>query len=703
MPTAPVYRPNQVRTRALDTSALQPLQGSAFGGSVGQAMSGLGKAVGDAAAVQQQILDQQAETRTRETAVELGSRLNAELYGPQGLMLKDGRQFIDSVEPTQKRLEAIRKEYLQRGSNALERRMIADVVEREFQPAMNGITRQHVKAVDTENKASASSLIANLGDRLVSVTGVDPEATSRTRSQLDAALADEARIYGYDPQTSEQRRRQVLSRTHVYAIGKLLDEDPDAAEKALEAAVASGEITADTQVSLRKAVNDGKMEVAAGNFAMELATQGTVDLSGPEQFTPPLDEMPDASSTYGMRSDPHTGERKMHTGQDLPAPMGSPVKATAPGKVIFAGNKGGYGLRVEVDHGDGVITTYSHLSAANVKVGDTVPAGKAIAAVGSSGKSTGPHLHYELIRGGQKVDPSKPGAPPAASKRVELTPESINAYALKASGGNPVLYKRLRAEGMTEYNSRKVIEREREEKLYEMAWSQIEGASSTRVVKRSVWNSLTPQQRITLENYAESNAKGSEVETDMGHYGDLMTLQADDPKAFANYSFETDPKLSMADRRALIGQRTTVRKDMNNPEKSAKQTSLEVTNRIAGIAKPTNMKKEQESAFKGALFRAVASTEQATGKPMTEAEILTLAGSLSVDATVGQGMFGAKKAPLYTQMPGSDPKRRPTIDQVPQNVRQDMVRQFAQANGRLPTADELVTRYVTLRAQGKVQ
>lgn len=699
MPTAPVYRPNQVRTRALDTSALQPLQGSAFGGQVGQAISGLGKSVDEAAQVAEQIADKQAETEARQAAVDAGARLNAELYGPQGLMLKDGRQFIDAVEPTQKRLEALRKEFLQRGSNGLSRRMIADVVEREFQPAFNGIARQHAKAVDTENKASASSLVANLGDRLVSVTGVDDEAASRTRAQLDAAIADEARVYGYDPQTAEQRRRQVLSKNHVFAIGKLLDEDPDAAEKALEAAVASGEITADTQIQLRKAVNDGKLEVAAGNFAMELATQDTLDMSGPDQFMPPLDDMPDASSSYGMRSDPHTGQRKMHTGQDLPAPMGSPVKATAPGKVIFAGNKGGYGLRVEVDHGDGVITTYSHLSAANVKVGDTVPAGQAIAKVGSSGKSTGPHLHYELIRGGQKVDPTKPGAVP---KRAELTPENIQAYALKASGGNPKMYKRLYAEGMAAYNQKQVVKREREEKLYELAWSQIEGASSTSVVSRSVWNSLTPQQRITLGNYADSNAKGTEVETDMGHYGDLMTLQADDPRAFANYSFETDPKLSMSDRRALIGQRTTVRKDLNNPEKSAKQTSLEVTNRVATIAKPTGMKKEQESAFKGALFRAVASTEQATGKPMTEAEILTLAGSLAVDATTGRGLFGPKKAPLYTQMPGADPKRRPTIDQVPQNVRQDMVAQFFQKNRRLPTSEELVTRYVTLRAQGKL-
>jgi murein DD-endopeptidase MepM/ murein hydrolase activator NlpD len=113
------------------------------------------------------------------------------------------------------------------------------------------------------------------------------------------------------------------------------------------------------------------------------------------------------TSGFGVRSDPFLGRPAMHTGLDFRAATGDPVRATANGKVVSSGWAGGYGRMVEVDHGNGLSTRYGHLSEISVKVGDSIKIGQVIGAVGSTGRSTGPHLHYETRIDGEAVDPQK--------------------------------------------------------------------------------------------------------------------------------------------------------------------------------------------------------------------------------------------------------------------------------------------------------
>lgn len=113
----------------------------------------------------------------------------------------------------------------------------------------------------------------------------------------------------------------------------------------------------------------------------------------------------DVSSSYGRRVDPFTGQSAIHTGVDLRAASGTPVRATAPGVVVTAGTNGGYGKMVEIDHGNGIITAYAHMSSISVAVGDDVGVGTMVGRVGSTGRSTGPHLHYEVLRDGRTTDP----------------------------------------------------------------------------------------------------------------------------------------------------------------------------------------------------------------------------------------------------------------------------------------------------------
>jgi len=113
------------------------------------------------------------------------------------------------------------------------------------------------------------------------------------------------------------------------------------------------------------------------------------------------------SSSFGVRSDPLLGRPAMHSGTDFRAPSGAVVRAAGAGTVVKAGWNGGYGRMVEVDHGDGLTSRYAHMSQISVKVGDRLSRGDAVGKVGTSGRSTGPHLHYEVRRNNTAIDPMR--------------------------------------------------------------------------------------------------------------------------------------------------------------------------------------------------------------------------------------------------------------------------------------------------------
>ena len=111
------------------------------------------------------------------------------------------------------------------------------------------------------------------------------------------------------------------------------------------------------------------------------------------------------SSHFGYRSDPFTGRNAYHRGIDFAGPAGSQVVAVASGVVTYSKERFGYGRTVEINHGNGYVTRYAHNQKALVAVGDTVQKGQAIALIGSTGRSTGPHLHFEVLKQGRAVDP----------------------------------------------------------------------------------------------------------------------------------------------------------------------------------------------------------------------------------------------------------------------------------------------------------
>ena len=144
-----------------------------------------------------------------------------------------------------------------------------------------------------------------------------------------------------------------------------------------------------------------RIQTARAQIARLTRTLGTLPVRKP------VDGDIELQSGFGVRTDPFLGTPAMHTGLDLHGETGDPVRATADGTVVAAGWSGGYGRVVDIDHHNGLSTRYAHLSSIDVRVGQSIKSRQIVGKIGSTGRSTGPHLHYETRLKGEPVDPQK--------------------------------------------------------------------------------------------------------------------------------------------------------------------------------------------------------------------------------------------------------------------------------------------------------
>jgi murein DD-endopeptidase MepM/ murein hydrolase activator NlpD len=198
-----------------------------------------------------------------------------------------------------------------------------------------------------------------------------------------------------------------LSETLRHMVGRL----PKAAASPASAAGrggpmlpprAGGGVTADKLVEMSMRLHDIEQQIAQ---VADAATLQHLEL----QHLPtrlPL-EGAELSSTFGNREDPFNGRRAFHAGMDFAAAAGTPIRAAAAGTVAFAGFNAAYGWSVEIAHGNSLVTRYAHASRLLVARGTAVRQGDTIAQVGSSGRATGPHLHFEVLKDGAATDPQR--------------------------------------------------------------------------------------------------------------------------------------------------------------------------------------------------------------------------------------------------------------------------------------------------------
>lgn len=232
------------------------------------------------------------------------------------------------------------------------------------------------------------------------------------RSLLQEMMASAGSMFGSDAAGSSVRAMftetlaEAVAKSGGLGIGEQLMRDADAMSPA---GVANGALGATAMNGINDlhrihgAIEDvvGMKGGARGPVSTALSAYRSAGLHG-LSAAPVRGHLTDA---FGPRSDPFTGELRDHAGIDVGAPRGSPVGAAGGGIVRRAEETAGYGMMVVIDHGDGLETRYAHLDRIDVAVGTEVRAGEQLGAVGSTGRSTGPHLHFEVRRGGEPVDP----------------------------------------------------------------------------------------------------------------------------------------------------------------------------------------------------------------------------------------------------------------------------------------------------------
>jgi murein DD-endopeptidase MepM/ murein hydrolase activator NlpD len=282
-------------------------------------------------------------------------------------------------------------------------------------------TREDLDASRQEARQWVYDLYVGNGDRNSSVALSAESVTTAYVGfqylQLLAAHTDRA-ILNYESLQVQEERQQALieaDEAEVAAdVADLQQTEADLADLEAKQAEQADAVAADL-ATLNSKLDTVDATIAEFNDELDglEAEQGRIEQlikeEASQRGTAPsvlVRPVPGAiTSGFGMRLHPILGYTRMHTGVDMHAGYGEPIKAAATGRVILAGPYGGYGNAVIIDHGGGMTTLYGHQSSLNVSYGDEVSAGDVIGYVGSSGLATGPHLHFEVRINGVPVDP----------------------------------------------------------------------------------------------------------------------------------------------------------------------------------------------------------------------------------------------------------------------------------------------------------
>ncbi|WP_240504363.1 peptidoglycan DD-metalloendopeptidase family protein [Tsuneonella mangrovi] len=269
--------------------------------------------------------------------------------------------------------------------------------------------RDNIKSVESDLKRRQTfleemvdSLPADVKTKGDTVTDSSSEA-AKTVSKVSASIPEAgalARIEARQLAFVERLTRYADMRANRAADAiRKLGLDPKAMVRAEQHMAMGGPLEALSTSS------DGSIDPRFERLGLSLARMEALErgLQGIPQVLPASVEM--VTSSYGVRRDPFTGRPAFHPGLDFRGPRGAPIYAAAKGKVIFVGQIRGYGNIVEISHGNGLVTRYAHMSKFHAHVGERVKAGEVIGAIGSTGRSTGPHLHFEVRINGRAVNP----------------------------------------------------------------------------------------------------------------------------------------------------------------------------------------------------------------------------------------------------------------------------------------------------------
>lgn len=340
------------------------------------------------ATVQKQIRQARAEIRQirrRERAITADLLATEQELDNTRQRLHRVRARLNAVRAQQRQTAARLRELEQRLQHR--QQLLARRVRVAYQQGNASTVRVLLGARDVHDLLSRSYVlgrIARADSRLVLAIQQDKEEVAQAKAQLDRQAQEVAQLEAELAQQTRQLQRQTEVKRNILED---IARDRELKEQALDE------------------WEEESRQIAAMLRAMEQTARGQARLARPFRggFLRPVNGP--IVSGFGMRFHPILKVNRMHTGVDIAAPHGTPIKAAADGEVVFAGYRRGYGNTIIIDHGGGVATLYAHCSALAVGEGATVKQGQVIGYVGATGLATGPHLHFEVRRNGEPVNP----------------------------------------------------------------------------------------------------------------------------------------------------------------------------------------------------------------------------------------------------------------------------------------------------------
>ncbi len=292
--------------------------------------------------------------------------------------LKEVREILRGVKEDLAETE----EELDQHQDAMSERLLA--LYQTGQPSYLEVVLNATSFEDFTNRAEFSRVIASKDQELLDALVETEEKLKQQRATMEVAHAEAKAL---EQEASAAKAEAEKSEREAEALVEKYRNDRKAAERDYAAMQAAEN---EIQALIRR---QGSSSTRGGGYSGTCAGNLLQPCGGR------------ISSRYGWRIHPILKTRRFHNGVDIAAPSGTPIKASDAGKVIFAGWKNAYGRTVVIDHGSGWSTMYGHCSRINVSRGQVVSRGQTIAAVGSTGWSTGPHLHWTVYRNGSSVNP----------------------------------------------------------------------------------------------------------------------------------------------------------------------------------------------------------------------------------------------------------------------------------------------------------
>lgn len=515
----------------------------------GQAITQAGTAGASIYIAEMQQLNESRVTdalnRAQTSALELQSEY-APLVGEAAIAPGEDGRSMDQVFP--ERLDqAVSDIQREMGLTSVQAEAFRSRVSTTQQNFRNGVTR-HVLTQRDAYLGEVATTTQALGQQAILGSTFDEQVTGPAREDIRTSVISERRRLGKPTEGDELAVLDVTGKAYLDAIIATEDEDFEGAQQLFDRyrdfMTPEQQYAAQNTLSTGVAYNEGNAWVAA-------ALQGVAPPPGQpgSEFQHPAPGATRVSSPMGMRVHPLTGERKMHGGTDFAAPEGSPARGMMSGRVLEVSYDDVNGNLVRIDHGNGLIGSYAHLQGADVREGQEITASQNIGRVGSTGRSTGPHLHVTMRRNGELVDPetligesAQQAEGQAAAGRP--TRAQTEAAARQRFGNNRVQREVVLAAISRHFSEEDRVKRETEQAALDDAYRHIN--ENKTMPGPSILSRIPPERLNGLRSYLDAAIAPVTVQSDPAT---VLTIAAWNDEDRAKYAQKSPEELT-----AMFGQ-----------------------------------------------------------------------------------------------------------------------------------------------------